>query len=289
MHSNSQEPAQHAFVSKALVLKSVDEEKREVDFIASTDAIDSWGEIVAQNWRLERFNANPVILFAHNSRELPIGQAVRCAVERGVLVCRIRFATEEANPLAEKVWQSIRQKTLRAVSVGFRPHSVRLELRDDVEVWILDDNELHEISVVPVPANPDALARMKSAARTRGTSTSSTRGESDGIEPARENGATGRTAQPAEPDLGDFFDGHPLSAEVDAGDEVERALLLTPTARTRDEVLAARRTATAVAEVHQRARVADGTDLGAIYDRQPRGDAERAFDLGDFLDQGGIE
>jgi len=156
------EPVQ---LSHGLHLRSVRKESREATFVASTNAIDSYGEIVEQNWRLERYLANPVVLFAHQSRELPIGQSTSVAVVNGKLEVVIKFATADANPKAEQVWQSVVQEVLRAVSVGFMPNEYRWEMRDGKEVLVLSDNELHEVSVVPIPANPEALAKMKSKAR----------------------------------------------------------------------------------------------------------------------------
>ena len=74
------------------------------------------------------------------------------------------FASAKANPLAEQVWQSVQERTLRAVSVGFKPREVRKETRDDKDVYVLSDNDLYEISVVPIPSNPEALTRMKALA-----------------------------------------------------------------------------------------------------------------------------
>ncbi|HEY1956704.1 MAG TPA: HK97 family phage prohead protease [Polyangiaceae bacterium] len=154
-------------VTRELCIRAKRLETREADFVASTDAVDAYDEIVAQNWDLDRFKANPVILWAHNSRELPIGKATRCEMVGGRLECTIKFASEKANPQAEQVWQLVQDDMLRAVSVGFYPRTVRSEKRDDKDVYVLDDNELHEISVVPVPANPEALAKMKQRALER--------------------------------------------------------------------------------------------------------------------------
>jgi HK97 family phage prohead protease len=151
--------------SHGLHLREVRKEAREASFIASTDAIDSYDEIVEQVWQLERFLSNPVILYAHQSRELPIGIATMCAMLDGKLQCTVRFVTEDKNPLAEQVWKMVRDGELRAVSVGFRPHSYRWEKQADREVLVLSDNELLEISVVPIPANPEALAKIRAKAR----------------------------------------------------------------------------------------------------------------------------
>jgi HK97 family phage prohead protease len=141
-----------------------DAEKRTALFVASTDSIDSYGERVKQNWRLERFLANPVILWAHQSRELPIGQAAKVEVKDNQLEILVKFASEKANPKAEQVWQGVLEATIRGVSVGFYPHSVRWEREGDKEVLCLDDNELYELSVTPIPANPDCVAKLRARA-----------------------------------------------------------------------------------------------------------------------------
>ena len=161
----------NALTSRAFRAASINEDARTCDFVASTDAVDSFGEIVDQgSWDLERYKANPVVLFAHSSRDLPIGQCTRCEVVSTIggpqLECTIRFLTEDKNPKAEQVWKMVRDSELRAVSVGFIPRSMRYEKRNGKDVYVLSDNELAEISVVPIPANPEALAKMKARAFT---------------------------------------------------------------------------------------------------------------------------
>jgi len=160
-----------------LHVRALKTESRTADFVASTDAVDSWGEIVEQKWILDRFMQNPVILYGHASRDLPIGIATRCEVVkqadgRQALECTVRFATAEMNPLAEQVWQMVQAKILRAVSVGFNPRTMRREVRNGEELMVLSDNELHEISVVAIPANPEALAKQRAKARQAGASAS---------------------------------------------------------------------------------------------------------------------
>lgn len=150
--------------ASALQMKSIRLEERQADFVASTDAMDADGDIVEQNWDLERYLKNPVVLFGHSSKDLPIGHATNVSVKDGQLQATIVFASAKANPMAEQVWQSVQERTLRAVSVGFKPREVRQEMRNDKDVYVLSDNELYEISVVPIPSNPEALTRMKAMA-----------------------------------------------------------------------------------------------------------------------------
>lgn len=139
---------------------------RSVRVVASSAAIDSYDEIIEQDWDLSRYEKNPVVLWNHNrtygddpKAKLPIGFATDVAVEDGKLVATLNFVDEKANPLAELVFQGFQQGSLRAVSVGFLPKDYRLEKRDGRDVYVLAGNELHEISAVPVPANPEAVLR----------------------------------------------------------------------------------------------------------------------------------
>ncbi|MGB0873592.1 MAG: HK97 family phage prohead protease, partial [Solirubrobacterales bacterium] len=151
-------------VRREFAIREIREESREIDFIASTDAMDSYGEVVAQNWRLERYSSNPVFLWSHKSGDLPIGKSVRTEVRNGRLEFTAKFASAKANPFAEQVFQSYREGNLRGVSVGFYPHTVRVERRNDQDVVVLDDNELYEISATSIPANSEAIAQRIRAA-----------------------------------------------------------------------------------------------------------------------------
>lgn len=146
----------------ALTERAAKNDARSIDVIASTDAIDSYDEIVSQKWDLSRYLANPVVLYSHESHELPIGRAENVRVEDGKLLATLTIAT--GTERAEEVWNLVQQGMLKGVSVGFRPHTTRWEKRDGREVLVLDDNELLEISITPIPANPEALAQLRARA-----------------------------------------------------------------------------------------------------------------------------
>jgi HK97 family phage prohead protease len=151
-------------LSRDLELREVRQEKREVDFVCSTQTIDSYGSVIRGPFDLKRYKKNPVILFAHKSRDLPIGKAMNVRVENGQLLATVVVATAEANPLAENVWQSILQETLRGISIGFYAKTYKWEKHDDVEILVLEDIELLEMSITPVPSNPEAIAQMRQRA-----------------------------------------------------------------------------------------------------------------------------
>jgi hypothetical protein len=77
--------------------------------------------------------------------------------EEGQLKATLNFVDEKASPTAERVWQGIKQGSLRAVSVGFRCGNVTSQPVGDKTVYVLSSNQLMEISVVPLPANPEAV------------------------------------------------------------------------------------------------------------------------------------
>jgi HK97 family phage prohead protease len=149
--------------------RSVDQAQRSVDVIASTASLDAHGDIVEQDFDLKRFEKNPVVLWNHNAFGmfdgstakdfLPIGRAESVSIKGGQLEARLVFASAEANPLAEQVFRLMQEKILRAVSIGFRPGDSVSETVDGKKRFRLKGNELFEISVVPIPSNPDAVAK----------------------------------------------------------------------------------------------------------------------------------
>ena len=141
---------------------------REIELVASTESLDSHGTILRQNWRLDRFKANPVILYAHDRRSIPVARATRIKVEGAKgskrLVIGVKFRDAGKDPIADQVWSAMEDEFLRGVSVGFRSHTQKWETHNDSEVLVLDDNELYEVSIVSVPSNADTLAKIRARA-----------------------------------------------------------------------------------------------------------------------------
>jgi HK97 family phage prohead protease len=146
-------------------LAAGESDSRTIDVVASTTEVNSYGLRMEQDWVLDRYLKNPVVLYNHSAEDcdaeaedtLPIGRAENVRVEGGELKATIRFASAAANPLAEQVYQLMREGMLNAVSVGFWPGKVTFT-EDDSEPPVLSACELYELSVVPVGADPGALA-----------------------------------------------------------------------------------------------------------------------------------
>lgn len=125
-------------------IAEIDKYTRSVRVVASTpNAVE--GQAAVTSWDLERFLKNPVVLWAHDSTQIPIGLAQDVEWDPAIgLTMRIYFASEKANPFAEQVWAGVQERLIRAVSVGFDPPDAGGKAR------------LVELSVVPIGLDEDA-------------------------------------------------------------------------------------------------------------------------------------
>jgi len=144
---------------------------RTLRFVASDETVDRYGDIIrADGWQLDTYHHNPVLLFAHDSRA-PIGNA-KVWVENKSLLADATFAPEGKSALADEIWNLVDADVVRAVSVGFLPTVAPNVMRGEPDKngyapiigFEFIGQELLELSVVSVPANPAALALARSLA-----------------------------------------------------------------------------------------------------------------------------
>tara|TARA_R100000655_G_scaffold37880_2_gene72629 strand:+ start:9068 stop:10261 length:1194 start_codon:yes stop_codon:yes gene_type:complete len=134
-----------------------------VTFIASTDDVDRYSDIIDQDsWLLENYKNNPVILFNHNSQSLPIGRG-HPRIENGKLMIDVEFDMEDE--LGAKIANKVKNGFMNAVSVGFNPKKAieRSDLPTEHKYYgergmFFQESELLEVSVVTIPANASAIA-----------------------------------------------------------------------------------------------------------------------------------
>ena len=146
---------------------AISADTRTASFVFSDESVDRYGDTIkAAGWRLDEFNANPIALFGHDagSVENVIGRAKNVRVDGTRLVGDIEFMGADVNPKAEAVYRMVKGGFLKTVSVGFAP--IEWEpTRDKSRPGGVDfkKQNLLEISVVPLPANPNAVALAKAA------------------------------------------------------------------------------------------------------------------------------
>lgn len=131
---------------RAYVEGAPEEPEAPVRFVASTEGIKRDGlDLKMADWSVENYRKHPVVLYAHDyfGHNLPIGTGEPTFEEKRMLM-DVRFDAED--DFAMKVRRKA-VKGMMAGSVGW----------DDVETDGKIRHDLMEFSIVPVPADPDAL------------------------------------------------------------------------------------------------------------------------------------
>jgi len=135
------------------------------EFVASDETPDRYGDIVrADGWNLANYKRNPIVLFQHQNSN-PVGISTKVWIDSKKLMARIKLAAQGTSPFIDTLRSLLAQKIIKAVSVGFMPTVSPNYLRDKeggVTGMEFINQELFEISLVSVPANPAALSLAKS-------------------------------------------------------------------------------------------------------------------------------
>lgn len=148
---------------------SWDKENRSARFIMTSEAVDRYADIVIQSGiDIENFLKNPTALMFHNSRNWPIGNwsdvtkilSGRPKRTEG----NLNFLPEGVDEDADRAARHVAAGSIRTVSIGFIPDWAEVDfILDDDEDWTggfrFNKSELIECSLVPIPANPQALVK----------------------------------------------------------------------------------------------------------------------------------
>jgi HK97 family phage prohead protease len=144
--------------------QAVDGATRTKRFVFSDATVDHAGDTIdPKGWDLSIFKRNPVSLFAHMSWEPPIGRASNVSVQNDQLVGDIEFAEAEVYEFADTIYRLVDGGFMKAVSVGFKPKEWAFT-NDKNRPYGIDFKKqtLLEISICPVPCNPNALGEARS-------------------------------------------------------------------------------------------------------------------------------
>jgi len=141
-----------------------------MDFIASDETLDRYEEKVSvAGWQLDNFKANPVIPDCHDYSSIGkiLGKALSIGVADGKLVNRVEFAL--CNPMGVLAFDLAKGGFLKSQSVGFIPLEWENGKKAGEPARTYVKQELLEVSLVVVPANPGATigAALKSGATTK--------------------------------------------------------------------------------------------------------------------------
>lgn len=130
-----------------------------LEFIGSVETTkDRDGEVIKSNgWELENYKKNPIVLWAHDYQSPPIGKALNVSVSKGKLLFQVKFADSETYPFADTIYKLCKGGFINATSVGFIPKEWDTAKKEGDPSRTYLKQELLELSIVPVPSNPDAL------------------------------------------------------------------------------------------------------------------------------------
>jgi HK97 family phage prohead protease/HK97 family phage major capsid protein len=147
-----------SFTKSSLPAADEADESVTIEGYASTVDVDRHGDIVpASVWEkgVENYLKNPVILAYHNHSE-PIGRMIEHRVDAKGLWIKARISKA-----AGDVFSLVKDGVLTAFSIGFRIADA--EYNSALELFVVKELELHEISVVSVPANQNTLFSLSKA------------------------------------------------------------------------------------------------------------------------------
>ena len=140
-------------------IRSTNEERREIEGVATTPATDSYGDIVEPKGAL--FKLPLPFLYQHN-HGAPIGHVVKASPTRDGIDVAVKLAKiDEPGLLKDRLdlaWQEIKLKLVRGLSIGFRPVDYKfIDGGDGVHfikwAWL-------ELSAVTIPANHEATIEV---------------------------------------------------------------------------------------------------------------------------------
>lgn len=126
---------------------------------ASTQDVDRHGDVVpASVWKkgLENYLKNPIILAFHDHTQ-PVGRMVEHKIEQDQGL----WIKAKISSASEKVFKLIKDGILSAFSIGFRVKDAEYDAA--TKLFVVKELELHEISVVAVPANQNTLFSLAKA------------------------------------------------------------------------------------------------------------------------------
>ena len=165
-HPSKEEARIFFYDAQARVVKDEGDEKPIVDYVGSDDSEDRYGSIIdPRGWETDAYmrSGSGPVLWAHQYDVPPVGKTIRLTKNSKALLFRVEFAVTQSE-FAREIWNLVRDGYLPGVSVGFIPKAAEEYEADTVNSYFAENKrytaaELLELSVVPVPANRNALKK----------------------------------------------------------------------------------------------------------------------------------
>lgn len=207
-------------VYSTMVLKTLDEERREISGIASTPGTDRMGDIVEPTGA--EFTLPVPLLWQHDHSQ-PVGNVVDARVTPKGIEIKASLVKPTAGMPShlvarlEEAWQSIKTGLVRGLSIGFSPLEYAF-MEEGIRFlrW-----NWHELSAVTIPANAEAnITSIKSFDSAACAASGMKAGRAD--DPAERSapppGVTGTKKQPAS---GGFFYARTKGKDMNVSEQIK--------------------------------------------------------------------
>ncbi len=156
-------------VQKTIILYDTVNNIKKGEFVMSDFNLNRLGmKIDPSGWELENYQANPVLLWNHDSDIPAIGNMNNVRIDGNKLVGRPVFVDKEIDEFAWSIGQKVDNGILTSGSVGFITLKVEVEEKEDkLPVVISKEQELYEFSIVNIPALVSAVKHSVKPPETR--------------------------------------------------------------------------------------------------------------------------
>lgn len=142
-----------------------------LEAVVTTSSIDRMAESIdTEGIDTSKYMENPVVLYGHDYEGLPIGKTLKLTEQKNKMKARFQLAVQEY-PFAATVYEMVKSGYLNAVSIGGVVNQWSEDYRTILQMDML------EFSIVPVPANPEALITSRSFEQATGKSIEEVREE----------------------------------------------------------------------------------------------------------------
>lgn len=129
-------------------------QQKDMMFVASEESADRVGDVIkTEGWVLENFKRNPVLMYSHDYSIPVLGTIPNVWTEKKQLLNTVRWDDED--PFARFIKGKYERGFMKAVSVGFKA----IDFEEQERGILFKQQELLEISLVPVPMHPRALKK----------------------------------------------------------------------------------------------------------------------------------
>jgi hypothetical protein len=153
-----------SIATTTLIQPEFGESGRLVTYTFSTPAVGRDLHTVAPDaWQLDNFLRNPVFLWFHDDSQPPIGRVIDIGDVNGKLKGTVEYVDRDLSPFADMIYRMVKARYINAVSTSWQPIAWKFST-DKARAGGVDFTkvDLLEISQVPVPALPAALAEARS-------------------------------------------------------------------------------------------------------------------------------